>query len=1084
MLAPEPIQVFISYKSEDRLFAETLRTNLRAWGYHTWLDVDNIPGGIGQGSPGWMKALHQGVKTSQAMVGLLATESLDSEFVLAEWQSARDNNLRFFLLKIRDVAAGDIPMPFNLVQYYDVIQDPEVGFNLLKSELDTFAANHHKFQQAYNLQPASSIAPTTTDTVSQQAPTPKHRQGLFRRGDQLIGSRDAVKDRMQMLDRVHDYWIKGVLYPTLRDLKYLKIGIGTRPDAVLRHKDYGNHPLNDSGDILKAFEALEGSLLILGDPGAGKTVLLLQLAEMLINSAKNDTRKPIPIVLNLSSWGFSQKSLHEWLISETSRTYRVRANTVKTWLDDNRLLLLLDGLDEVKEGVRARCVENINAFRREYDRTRTVVCSRVKDYEDLPERLDLKGAVVLSALTESQVDDYLSDPALASLREVITEDETLREMATTPFLLNTMVYAYADQPAAALRGYSIPAERRKHLFDTYLEKRLTENPTPWGYKKSRQYLEWLATKMQAYVQTVFRFEDIRPYWLNEEEREQALGHVTRFQILYVLPMMILIALGFSSKDLRIFISVLILLPVVVVVSRGVRIKRDVLSGDISPKSMFKDIGRGDRLIQKVVLWRNGRLPWRWRFFFNTMTSLQIMRRVGDGYIFIHRYLLESLANRDEIIILFSRLADFSHTQQHALGALARIANLDTQDTPKAPDVIAKILEKTHLHQIDYDSILRHGELEFRRGAAFALRYIENGSVEPVIAALNDKDRVVRRSAALALPRIGKKLDVEELIPFLFHRDPDVRFYTARTLGEIQDIRAVEPLIRALKDRRHFVRGKAAYALGEIQDKRAVEPLINALRDWRIDVKRAAIISLGSIGDKRATDVLISILKGRNRQLRLEAIEALGLIGEVRAVEPLIALLQDKDAEIKVRAIQALGMIGDNSAVIPLIKALGEDDPVVRINAAHALGQIRDNRAIQPLIAALQDANHRVVADAAFALGEFDDEQAIKPLQFLLDSDSARVKFIAAATLVKLGNLELLPLLLEGLEHESAYLRYQIAYRLGEIGDESAVAALIDVLNDEEQYVRLTAAASLTKIGTAEALAAVEAWRQRETVEEL
>ncbi len=53
---------------------------------------------------------------------------------------------------------------------------------------------------------------------------------------------------------------------------------------------------------------------------------------------------------------------------------------------------------------------------------------------------------------------------------------------------------------------------------------------------------------------------------------------------------------------------------------------------------------------------------------------------------------------------------------------------------------------------------------------------------------------------------------------------------AWALGEMRDPRAVEPLIAALKDKDYEVRVCAAIALGEMRDPRAVEPLIESMED--------------------------------------------------------------------------------------------------------------------------------------------------------------------------------------------------------------------------------------------------------------
>ena len=64
-----------------------------------------------------------------------------------------------------------------------------------------------------------------------------------------------------------------------------------------------------------------------------------------------------------------------------------------------------------------------------------------------------------------------------------------------------------------------------------------------------------------------------------------------------------------------------------------------------------------------------------------------------------------------------------------------------------------------------------------------------------------------------------------------------------TLGKIGDRRAVEPLIAAMKDRDKGVKKGAAVALGDIGDGRAVEPLIQALKDEDESIQRAVRESL-------------------------------------------------------------------------------------------------------------------------------------------------------------------------------------------------------------------------------------------------
>lgn len=87
-------------------------------------------------------------------------------------------------------------------------------------------------------------------------------------------------------------------------------------------------------------------------------------------------------------------------------------------------------------------------------------------------------------------------------------------------------------------------------------------------------------------------------------------------------------------------------------------------------------------------------------------------------------------------------------------------------------------------------------------------------------------------------------DVDGLIKVLATgKHPESREEAAEALGDLRDPKAVEPLIAALKDRDAEVREGAAEALGKIGDRRAVEALTEALNDPRHDVRKKAERSL-------------------------------------------------------------------------------------------------------------------------------------------------------------------------------------------------------------------------------------------------
>ncbi len=333
---------------------------------------------------------------------------------------------------------------------------------------------------------------------------------------------EDAKNRATMLQNVEDFWLKGVLDPAL-EAGTLDIGLSAAPGAVLRHKDYGDYALPPNANILNVFNDLNRELLILGAPGGGKTVLLLQLARELIAQARQDASKAVPVVFNLSSWAAEHKPLAHWLVDELRQKHQVPKKVATEWVEGEKLLLLLDGLDEVAEQYRNECVDAINLFRQQYRTVDLAICSRNEEYDALTSKLDVRGAIVLEPLSESIINAYLDRPELASLRQIMASDAELQEMSEVPFLLNAMAYAYAGATPTNLQfpASDDPAKtRRTHLFDRWVEKRLAvRSSADYIPRKVRWWLGWLAKKLRDFKQTTFYVEGLQPEWFQKQRMQ-------------------------------------------------------------------------------------------------------------------------------------------------------------------------------------------------------------------------------------------------------------------------------------------------------------------------------------------------------------------------------------------------------------------------------------------------------------------------------------------------------------------------------------------------------------------------------------
>lgn len=122
-----------------------------------------------------------------------------------------------------------------------------------------------------------------------------------------------------------------------------------------------------------------------------------------------------------------------------------------------------------------------------------------------------------------------------------------------------------------------------------------------------------------------------------------------------------------------------------------------------------------------------------------------------------------------------------------------------------------------------------------------------------------------------------------------------RYKVAEELGNQKVAAAVEPLIAALDDPDEILRRESAWALGKLADPRAVEALVAHLADRCMEVADHAGSALRAIGAP-AVAPLITALASDNSEVRWRAASALGRIGDPAALPALEWMREHDDAE--------------------------------------------------------------------------------------------------------------------------------------------------------------------------------------------
>lgn len=271
-------------------------------------------------------------------------------------------------------------------------------------------------------------------------------------------------------------------------------------------------------------------LVVLGEPGAGKTVLLIRLVLDLLQSRAPTGR--VPVLASLASWNPVEQGLAEWLAEVLTTANpslrrqaphdRSRRSWAEVLLSEHLLIPVLDGLDEVPESGRTRAVDRINDWLALSMENHVVLSSRLTEYEAMLHaagpvrpitRLAGAAGILLEALEPEPVRRYLErdagDGPVATQRwapvvDQLGEPSPIGSAFRTPLMVGlarTIYNPRSDEPAPAdpgeLRRFNDVDELERHLFDGFLPAAYRSQSDPretrrWSLSDAERWLAYLA----------------------------------------------------------------------------------------------------------------------------------------------------------------------------------------------------------------------------------------------------------------------------------------------------------------------------------------------------------------------------------------------------------------------------------------------------------------------------------------------------------------------------------------------------------------------------------------------------------------
>ena len=343
-----------------------------------------------------------------------------------------------------------------------------------------------------------------------------------------------IKERqkeLNLVNKVKNFWIKGVLENSLYQDILIEIKKEKREELTISDPWKSTIQINKNNEfeilggvdkLIEQFRLSDNTLLITGEAGSGKTTSMLLIVKLLIKECINDPTKPIPVVFNLSSWKYGKK-ISIWILEELKNKYKVPTKIGRKWIQECRILPILDGLDEVESSKINTCILNINKYSKENGLSGIIVCSRYLDYIEQESRLELGSCVYLKPLDKKQISTYLKtfkDQNILNLEKFIVNNREMVAITSTPLMLNIITITFFDninELKKILRSLRNQEEKlRDIIFKSYIRKMFVRKGmhTNKERKNTIYYLNWISTNMIKHNQSIFLIENIQPSWLN------------------------------------------------------------------------------------------------------------------------------------------------------------------------------------------------------------------------------------------------------------------------------------------------------------------------------------------------------------------------------------------------------------------------------------------------------------------------------------------------------------------------------------------------------------------------------------------
>ncbi len=287
---------------------------------------------------------------------------------------------------------------------------------------------------------------------------------------------------------------------------------------------------SDKSINIEKLAELQDSLVVAGQPGSGKTTVMKHLAYTILEQKNECGFKdylPLFIILNdlqivvkkikqarncqiIAGSKFAEEILSKYF-EETGNGLNL--DTVKAYAKGGKLILLIDGVDEMEKTVRDQVISSLVDFRNKYKiknkqkienkyKVKIVLTGRPTgiDYQ-VREKFANDSHVTISRLNISQINEFLTKwfdhiPAMGAkgltvkgVEDEIKSHDHIMELVETPLMLTAICVLYYN-------GGRMP-DQRAELYEKFINNLLFKRFEREEAKNVRKFLMGLACKVHS-----------------------------------------------------------------------------------------------------------------------------------------------------------------------------------------------------------------------------------------------------------------------------------------------------------------------------------------------------------------------------------------------------------------------------------------------------------------------------------------------------------------------------------------------------------------------------------------------------------